>query len=131
MRLVLDAGGVSIVVNESGVLRDRRCLTAGKASAAAFFSSIHTSASKPNAAIDRGADGFTVADVAMRWGLMRTGTNSDWSQKESQPMAKNQRKIGRTSRKAFSHPKLGPHGCELRLCLTSCAEPAQFSETKV
>jgi hypothetical protein len=36
MRLVLDAGGVSIVVNESGVLRDRRCLTAGKASAAAI-----------------------------------------------------------------------------------------------
>jgi AraC-like DNA-binding protein len=24
-------------------------------------------------AIDRGADGFTVADVAMRWGLMHTG----------------------------------------------------------
>jgi hypothetical protein len=48
MRLVLDAGGVSIVVNELGVLRDRRCLTAGKASAAAFFRSIHTSASKPN-----------------------------------------------------------------------------------
>jgi hypothetical protein len=48
MRLVLDAGGVSIVVTELGVLRDRRCLTAGKASAAAFFRSIHTSASKPN-----------------------------------------------------------------------------------
>jgi hypothetical protein len=49
MRLVLDAGGVSIVVTELGVLRDRRCLTAGKASAAAFFRSIHTSASKPTA----------------------------------------------------------------------------------
>ena len=73
MRLVLDAGGVSIVVNESGVVRDRRCLTAGKTSAAAFFRSIHTSASKPNQRFDRGADGFTVADVAMRWGLMHTG----------------------------------------------------------
>jgi hypothetical protein len=73
MRLVLDAGGVSIVVNELGVLRDRRCLTAGKASAAAFFRSIHTSASKPNQRSTAEPTGSRWPTSPMRWGLMHTG----------------------------------------------------------